>query len=267
MNAELLVDRYLHSSLVLPDGRLLIAGGFRITGTEQVDDDHGGTFSSEVDVGLEDIEILDPQTFRPKSFLRMSKPRTRPGLHLLSDCEAAIVGGGAMERSTSPDLEIAHLSERRFLPVPALPGAYRMSTDALALSNGALVCECYDDSFRSKSTRLAVLSPSRSSWRLIEVPFREHQRLMGSLILTRDAGSLLVVDVVGTPVMVDLDSGDRAPFVRFRGKCWLTLLDTCPAIGFCLGPRAQEGRQPRLLSRQAADYGGFRLRAQRMDPL
>src|SRR5579863_1132874 len=159
MNVELLDDRYMHSSLVLPDGRVFIAGGNKITGTEEVDNDRGGTFTSAVEEGLKEVEILDSGTFQAASFPRMSTPRLCPGLHLLSDREVAIVGGGAIEPSTSPDLEIAHLSERRFLSVPPLPGAYRTSNDALPLSDGSLACICHDESY--KSFHLAVLSPSR----------------------------------------------------------------------------------------------------------
>ena len=237
MNAELSSDRYLHSSLALPDGRVLVAGGYKITGTEQMDDDHGGTFPVSVDVGLEEIEVLDSQTLQPQPFPRMSHWRLQPGLHLLSDCEVAIVGGGAMEElSTSPDLEIAHLAERRFLPVPSLPATYRMSNDAVVLPNGALACICYDDSYESKLDHLAVLSPSRTSWRMMEVPFRKHQRRTGSLVLTRDGGSLVLVDLVGTPILVESSNpGVRAPCVHSRENCWLTLLHTCLAIVFSSG--------------------------------
>jgi hypothetical protein len=206
----------MHSSLVLPDGRVLIAGGKKIIGTEEVDDERGGTITEAVEEGLKEVEILDSRTFEAAASPPMSTPRLHPGLYLLSDSEVAIVGGGATERSTSPDLEIVQLSEGRFLPVPPFPGAYRTLRDALALSDGGLACICHDESY--KSFHLAVLSPSRGSWRLNEVRYRKHPLLTGSLVLTRDGGSLLLTDLVGTPLLVDLESG-RPRFLRpFPGR-------------------------------------------------
>lgn len=124
---SLAVARGLHQATLLPDGRVLVSGGFALT-------------TSADTAGTRRAEIYDPATgtFGPAGDLHVGR-----SLHtavLLTDGRVLVVGGVAdlTDRTAVASTEIFDSSSNGWNPGPTLQAAWRSSTVTL-LGNGKVL--------------------------------------------------------------------------------------------------------------------------------
>lgn len=114
------VARATHSATLLPDGNVLIAGGFRTEGTREI--------------AIADAELYDPTADQFAPIAPMTEPRSGHTATLLPSGDVLIVGGwGAQGRTAGA--ELYHPGSRTFEAIGAL-AAPRASMTATLLPDG-----------------------------------------------------------------------------------------------------------------------------------
>ncbi len=172
LTGEMTVPRLAHGSTLLPDGRVLVVGGF------------GNPYVAET-------ELLDPVSGEFSITGPMQVGRQFPSLIPMEDGRILVVGAGFGEL---PPPEIYDPATGRFetLVIADLPADFRWPTNAVGLEDGLVLLtgDCCGDDGRSALDAAAILDPLARTLELVE-PVSEarfaHQAMLlldGRVLLT-----------------------------------------------------------------------------------
>lgn len=170
MNAE----RAAHSATLLPDGKVLIAGGFREEGTQEI--------------AIASAEIFDPttNTFTPTS--DMNEPRNGHTSTLLENGQVLIIGGWNQDGRTST-AELYNPQKGAFEYVGSLM-APRQGFTATLLKNGKVLIVGGDSARNTSQLTAELYDPATKSF--APTGMLNHARMAHTATLLRDGKVLLV---------------------------------------------------------------------------
>ena len=185
--------RGTHTATLLPDGRLLIAGG----------DDGSGRLDAIIDVA----ELYDPSTDRWEPGGVMGRQRTQHSAVLLNDGRALLVGGAGVVQAKIDEqgIEQPLIETDIFDPASdtwSFTGETSTPRDGLAatlMSDGSVLIAGGDDGSGTDTSVLAsaeVYDPSTGQW-----------SAAGSMSQPRQGHSLVALDN-GTALVAGGDAGD-----------------------------------------------------------
>jgi Kelch motif protein/galactose oxidase-like protein len=177
---SMLEPRSGHSATLLPDGKVLVAGGMRrnqdFYKSAELYDPATGKFHSTGEMherrvghvavllpsgkvlvaggwvgqgGTDSAELYDPSTGKFTIIAKMTSPRGRPSASLLANGDVLIAGGEKSDNASLASVEIFHASTLTFQPTGAMHHA-RISHTATLLKDGrVLIAGGYGDSVSS----------------------------------------------------------------------------------------------------------------------
>jgi hypothetical protein len=181
-SAPMLEPRSGHTATLLPDGKVLIAGGMRrnqdFYKSAEVYDPATGKFQPTGDMnqrrvgsvaillrsgkvlvaggwvgmgGTDSAELYDPATGKFTVIARMTTPRGRPSATLLGDGDVLIAGGEKRDNESLASAEIFHASSLTFQPTGAMHHARISHTSTLLQDGRVLVAGGYEDALYASS--------------------------------------------------------------------------------------------------------------------
>jgi WD40 repeat protein len=172
----MLEPRSGHSATLLPDGKVLIAGGMRrnqdFYKSAELYDPATGKFQATGEMherrvghiavllpsgkvlvaggwvgqgGTDSAELYDPGTGKFSAIAKMTIPRGRPSATLLSNGDVLIAGGEVRENEAVASAEIFHLKSLSFQPTGSMHHARVVHTATLLQDGRVLVTGGYDN--------------------------------------------------------------------------------------------------------------------------
>ena len=180
--ASMLEPRSGHTATLLPDGKVLIAGGMRrnrdFYGSAELYDPATAKFERTGDMnqrrvgqiavllrsgkvliaggwvgdgGTDSAELYDPSTGKFTAIAKMNSRRGRPSATLLDDGDVLIAGGEQRDNESLSSAEIFHVKTLSFQPTGSLHHA-RVAHTATLLNDGrVLIAGGYSDSVSSSA--------------------------------------------------------------------------------------------------------------------
>jgi hypothetical protein len=125
--------RHHHAATLLPDGRVLITGGYHASDAIQLTSEGYGSAGEE----LASAEIYDPKTGKFSPTGAMTTARSSPTAISLADGRVLVMGG--LNRQASiPSAEVYDPASGKFSPTGSMPDA-RQGYSATLLSDGRVL--------------------------------------------------------------------------------------------------------------------------------
>jgi WD40 repeat protein len=144
---KMAIPRILHTATLLPDGRVLIAGGWQVSGSG------GEIVSSKI---LTSAELYDPKTDTFSATGSMASPRVNCTATLLSDGRVLIAGGGNDNGALS-SAEIYNPRTGTFSATGLMSSARDNPTAVRLLDGRVLIVGGYDNSGNARDLSSAEL--------------------------------------------------------------------------------------------------------------